>query len=196
MKIAFSFEKDQKVDLTVEQGGSQASDRVDLWGKAHRAFEGLAGRINVYEEEITQASTGQLRRRRDGKVTLDLLNEEDPGEISLSLSRGRKGLVRTIPKEQKRGWGAGEFYMLPVDANDRVIYEPGERHRKVYISASPQAMDKAAIAAHAGVSTSAVTASWLDANRQYGGSRVHAGYRGHRKDHLRPPYRIRQTLQV
>lgn len=170
MKIAFSFEKDQKVDLTVEQGGSQASDRVDLWGKAHRAFEGLAGRINVYEEEITQASTGQLRRRRDGKVTLDLLNEEDPGDISLSLSRGRKGLVRTIPKEQKRGWGAGEFYMLPVDANDRVIYEPGERHRKVYISASPQAMDKAAIAAHAGVSTSAVTASWLDANRQYGGS--------------------------
>ena len=166
MTKKINFKDGENVILSA--GGEIA--RVQAWGKAHMEAEVLAGRVNVTSLPVVSAPVGDIRHRSDGKVTIDLLDEDNPGEIVGYLADGRKVLLAAVPREQKRGWGAGEFYMLPVDANDRVIYEPGENHRKVYISASPQAMDKAAIAAHAGVSTSAVTASWLDANRQYGGS--------------------------
>ncbi len=166
MTKKINFKDGENVILSA--GGEIA--RVQAWGKAHMEAEVLAGRVNVTSLPVVSAPVGDIRHRSDGKVTIDLLDEDNPGEIVGDLADGRKVLLAAVPREQKRGWGAGEFYMLPVDANDRVIYEPGENHRKVYISASPQAMDKAAIAAHAGVSTSAVTASWLDANRQYGGS--------------------------
>lgn len=168
MKIGFHFETGQPVELTVEQGGQDQSDRVDLWARAHRAFDGLAGRVNVIDAQITDAQAGKLVPRRDGKVTLNLLAEESPGEIELSLPGNRKGIVRTLDREQQRGWGAGEYYMLPVDDQDRVVFEPGERHRKVYMSGSDQAMDQAAIAAHAGVAADAVTGAWLVDHPDYG----------------------------
>ncbi|WP_209425277.1 hypothetical protein [Pararhodobacter sp. SW119] len=73
---------------------------------------------------------------------------------------------------QKAGWGTSEaHYMLATDANDKVIVEHGDNHRKVYVTGSEKALTAADIAAREGMSESAVTARWLrDHGTEYGAS--------------------------
>ena len=54
-----------------------------------------------------------------------------------------------VPGAQESGWGTGEHhYMLATDAEDRVIVETGDNHRKVYIS--PTGLTAEDIAAQGG----------------------------------------------
>ena len=166
MKISFNFKPDSKVTLSA----NGQAETVDLWGRAHKLLEGHAGRINVFDGALSAPSTGRAITRNDGKTTLNLLAETGPAEVSVALPGGRKGLVRTPARAQKRGFASGEHYWLAQDANGRFKPEPGRRHRKIYLSGSAQAMNKAAIAAHAGVAETVVTGAWLEARPHYGGS--------------------------
>lgn len=166
MKINFNFAPDTRVTLAA----NGQTETVDLWSRAHMLMEGHAGRINVYDAPLTDPSAGTAVVRSDGKTTLNLLDEAGPVEVSVGLANGRKGLVRTPARAQKRGFASGEHYWLAQDANGRFKPEPGRRHRKIYLSGSPAAMNKAKIAAHAGVAESAVTGAWLEARPQYGNS--------------------------
>ena len=78
--------------------------------------------------------------------------------------------INVSPGVQGAGWGTGqEHYMLATDENDNVIVEHGENHVKVYISGSADALTIADIAGLHGMSTSAVTGTWL-ADNGYGQS--------------------------
>lgn len=71
---------------------------------------------------------------------------------------------------QAAGWGLGNHYMLETDADDRLVVEHGDNHRKVYISGSEDALTRADIAALEDVSESVITKTWLRNNPEYGGS--------------------------
>lgn len=140
MKILFNFASDSKVILKA----SGQTETIDLWARAHKLFEGHASRVNVVDSPVSNPSSGKTAARPDGRTTLNLPNE-----------------VGTPARAQKRDHPSGIHYWLPLDANNRFICEPGQRHRKWYLSKSPAAMTKAQIAANAGVAESAVTAAWL-----------------------------------
>ncbi|MBE0414694.1 right-handed parallel beta-helix repeat-containing protein, partial [Yoonia sp.] len=74
------------------------------------------------------------------------------------------------PPTQAAGWGLGNHYMLETDANDNLVVEHGDNHRKVYISGSEDALTRADIAALEGVDESVITTTWLRNNPEYGGS--------------------------
>lgn len=71
---------------------------------------------------------------------------------------------------QAAGWGLGNHYMLETDANENIVVEHGDNHRKVYISGSEDALTRADIAALEDVSESVITTAWLRNNPEYGGS--------------------------
>ncbi|TBN38659.1 hypothetical protein EYE42_12255 [Paracoccus subflavus] len=166
MKIDFNFAPDTKVTLAA----NGQTESVDLWSRAHKLFEGHAGRVNVYDAAMSSPSAGRTVLRSDGQTTVDLLDQTGPVEVSVALGNDRTGVIRAAPRAQQRGMHSGLFYWLAQEADGRFRIEPGRRHRKVYVSASAQAMTKAAIAAHAGVTETTVTAAWLAARPQYGGS--------------------------
>lgn len=166
MKIHFNFAADSKVTLTA----NGQTETVDLWGRAHKLLEGHAGRINVYDAPLSNPSAGAAVRRSDGRTTVSLLKETGPIDVLVALDANRKGLIRTPAIALKRGFSSGRHYWLAQGPDGRFKPEPGRRHRKIYVSGSAAAMDRAAIAAHAGVAENVVTGAWLAARPQYGGS--------------------------
>lgn len=60
--------------------------------------------------------------------------------------------------------------MLETDANDRLVIEHGDNHRKVYVTGSNDGLTAADIARAEGISVDRITAAWLEANPEYGGS--------------------------
>ena len=79
--------------------------------------------------------------------------------------------LNVMPGLQQAGWGTGEaHYMLETDADDRVVVEHGDDHRKVYVSGSDDALTLSDIAALEGLDVSKITGSWLAANDEYGAS--------------------------
>ena len=166
MKINFHFMPGTKVTMTA----NGRTETVDLWSRAHKLFEGHAGRINVYDHAMSNPSLGTAVMRSDGKTTLNAVQETGAAEIAVSLAEGRQGLVRLSPRGQTDGFASGEHYWLAQDSTGRFAPTPGRRHRKIYVSGSTAAMSVAMIAAHAGVPASAVTGAWLVARPVYGGS--------------------------
>jgi hypothetical protein len=114
----------------------------------------------------------------DNTITLVLTRTEHAGALSFRYevttpdgqTAQHEAMLEVVPSPQESAWGTGEnFYMLPVDASDRVIVEHGENHRKVYVSG--YGLTAADIAAsNWGVSESDVTARWLQDNPAYGAS--------------------------
>lgn len=164
MKINFNFASNSK--MTLKADGH--IETVGLWERAHKLFEGRTGRI--MDTPMLNPSLSKAAAHPNGKTTLDLVNEASPAEVSGTLTKDRKTLVRTSAFAQKRDHPSGVHYWLPLDDNNRFICEPGQRHRKWYLSKSPTALTKAKIAGNAGVLESAVTAEWLLARPQYGGT--------------------------
>lgn len=80
---------------------------------------------------------------------------------------------RSVPGLPDRGWATSEHvYMLPVDQDGQLLPEPGANHRKVYMSHN--GMNRAAVAADAGVSEGTISGAWLAARPAYGGSEAMA----------------------
>ena len=164
MKIKGNFERGEPVELGAESEGGA----VESYGVAHKAYPGVGGRIITVPAGSMNASDGIMKPRADGKVLLDLRSERDPGEVLMDIPGDRLGVVNVRPQQQRDGWGNGDHYWLETDAQGRFVIEPGRRHRKFYISASPATMSKAQIAAEAGVAESVVTGPWLLSNLEYG----------------------------
>lgn len=168
MKTGFNFPEGSTVEMTVSQGGRSASSRVERWGQAHDAVTGMGGRIAVSPVALPGAV-----RQHDGSYVLPLW--DDLGASSRIVVRpddaARKVALDIAASVQQRGWGdVGRHYMPERDADGRIVIEPGRNHRKVYVTLGPAGMTADAIASHAGVSVNDVSAAWLKARPQYGGS--------------------------
>lgn len=81
-----------------------------------------------------------------GKLSFDIRITHDDGSTI-----DRRIRLMVTPGPQAAGWGSGDFYMLETDTDGHVIVEPGEIHRKVYISKRPDALSLEDIAALEGV---------------------------------------------
>ena len=127
---------------------------------------------------LEQPGHGHASVNPDNTIALVLTRTEHAGDLSfryeVTTPNGQttqhEAVLEVVPSPQESAWGTGEnFYMLPVDASDRVIVEHGENHRKVYVSGD--GLTAADIAAsNWGVSESDVTARWLQDNPEYGAS--------------------------
>lgn len=154
--------------ITVSSRGQ--TQTVERYGLAHMATVVQPMRINKVEGQIASTLHGEARASADGATILDLRNAEVSGPWNIDMADGRKLRAEPTTFVQKNGWKEWGYYVLAVDENNQTIVEPGQNHRKLYISGSATAMDKAAIAAHAGVSVTTVNTSWLNTHREYGGS--------------------------
>jgi hypothetical protein len=127
---------------------------------------------------LEQPGHGHASVNPDNTIALVLTRTEHVGALSFRYevatpdgqTTQHEAMLEVIPSPQESGWGTGEnFYMLPVDASDRVIVEHGDNHRKVYVSGG--GLTAADIAArHQGVAEDDVTADWLQDHPQYGAS--------------------------
>lgn len=127
------------------------------------------GRLNLLPGPIANPPIGAQFQRADGAWLLDLRNEIGVPDLILP-----EGIFRGEQKAQKRGFASGIHYWLAQDSAGDWIVKPGRFHRKIYVTGSANAFTKAKIAQHAGVAETTVTASWLAARPQYGGSEAMA----------------------
>ncbi|MFC3628188.1 hypothetical protein ACFOM8_01875 [Paracoccus angustae] len=136
----------------------------------------LGARVNVLQDDVTSPTAGRAAPRPDGKTTLNLLDVFAAQDVTADLPGGSQALIHVTAAGQASGHVNGEGYWLPIDpSKDRFICEPGQRHRKMYVSNAPSAMTRAQIAAHATANGTATTETqvngpWLLARPQYGGS--------------------------
>ena len=112
---------------------------------------------------ITQPAHGQVSVNPDNTMALVLTRTEYTGALSFQYRVGgstRTATFTVLASPQQKGWGTSEnHYMLAVDEDDRVIVEPGENHKKVYVS--EDGLTSADIATREGVSASTITWRWL-----------------------------------
>ena len=153
------------------------------------AITAEAGRVTIITPEgegdiasiriLTQGEHGHVSVNPDN--TLALVLSEAPGNANaLSFSYEvtyADGSTRTVNTEvaltagkQKAGWSLGDNYMLETDANDRLVIEHGDNHRKVYVTGSDDGLTAADIARAEGISADKITADWLKKHPEYGGS--------------------------
>lgn len=167
MKIAFTFPIGTEVAASVEQDGQTASGSVARWKQAHDVIVAESGRINIVERNPS-ASGHPSVPQVDGKYTLDLRNSTAVPDVIFN-DGPRIVKLDPIPSLMGRGWGEGEHYYLPVDAENKTVVEPGRNHRKVHVTANTETQwtaDK--IAAAEGISVSAVGTTWLKGQTKYG----------------------------
>jgi hypothetical protein len=128
---------------------------------------------------VGQPEHGHVSVNPDNTLALVLTQTQATGSMSFSYevthTNGSTSMQTTkldvSPGPQAAGWGTSEnHYMLAVDANDRVIVEHGENHRKVFISNSDEALSLADIAEREGLAVRDITRNWLAARPHYGGS--------------------------
>lgn len=159
--------------VTVKDGAR--SETFAAWHAVTPLLTVRGGRLNTVPAGLSFPA-GAYRQRADGQWILDLTDVPNPRDVAVT-----GGVILAEPKRQRRGFCSGEVYMLPRDAQGRLLPLPGQRHRKIYVSAavSPAtypAMDQAAIAAHwnaangTSLAASSITGTWLVAHPEYGGS--------------------------
>ena len=139
----------------------------------------LPDSAQITDIEITNLpSAGNITVNPDNTLALVLSGSDYSGPLSFDYSVTRAdGTVSshsvdlnvTAPT-QKAGWGLGNHYMLETDANGDLVVEHGDNHRKIYVSGSEDALSRADIAAIEGLSEAQITAKWLIAHSEYGGS--------------------------
>lgn len=144
---------------------------VREWGRPPqvRVLTASAGRMNALAD-LASVEGLEVTPRADGRTGLNLLSRTEGGTYAARMRDGTEAQLSIEPRQQKRGFASGVHYWLPTGPDGRFLFEPGQRHRKVYVSGAPSALTVAMIAAEAGVATSTVTAAWLLARPAYGGS--------------------------
>ena len=106
-----------------------------------------------------------LSMENDFRGTLNISYEVTYNNGSAEVFNDTVSVARST---QDLGWGDGTFYMLETDANDDVIVETGDNHRKIYVSGDSDALSINDIAALEGISASDITGRWLAENPEYG----------------------------
>lgn len=169
--MAMHFHSSALADQSFSLTSKGKTFRVAEWGKGATtpSIAAFAGRMNSFTD-LASVEGLKVLARADGTTGLDLLERSEGGTYPAKLKNGQAVTIEIVPRAQKRGHASGIHYWLPTDAQGRFKSEPGQRHRKVYVSGAPSALTRAAIAASAGVSESTVTGPWLNARPQYGGT--------------------------
>lgn len=173
---------------TGEPGGGTSEPTTELPAR-DEALTAEAGRVAIITPEdagdiasiriLTQGEHGHVSVNPDN--SLALVFSEDPGDadaVSFSYEiTYANGSTRTVntdvaltASQQKAGWSLGDTYMLETDAEDRLVIEHGDNHRKVYITGSDNGLTAADIAKAEGIDAAKITAAWLEAHPEYGGS--------------------------
>ncbi len=147
----------------------------------------FSGRVSTLEIDATGVESievlqapdyGTLTVNPDMTLALVLTGEEqtDPlsFQIKVTYASGQSETVSvdadvTAPT-QAAGWGTGDFYMLETDADNNLVVEHGENHRKIHISGHEDALSRADIAALEGLQEHQINQRFFDANPEYGGS--------------------------
>ncbi|MEP6021550.1 MAG: calcium-binding protein [Paracoccaceae bacterium] len=140
----------------------------------------MAGRVTILQPEgyetaqsvtiVEQPEFGHASINPDGTISLVLTDAAQTGSVSLSYqiiqANGAIDVVNeTLDIEegtQVAGWAQGDHYMLATDADDRVIVETGENHRKIFISNSEDALTLDDIAAREGIDFGDLDADFLN----------------------------------
>lgn len=139
----------------------------------------LPDAANITDVKITNLPAhGNVTVNPDFTLALVLSGSDYSGPLSFDYSVSRAdnsvtthtATLEVATPTQGAGWGLGNHYMLATDADDKIVVEHGDNHRKVYISGSEDALSRADIAALEGVSESVITTQWLRNNPEYGGS--------------------------
>ncbi len=63
---------------------------------------------------------------------------------------------------------ASDHYQFALDQSDNSVFEPGDNHRKVYVTAGSDGLSVAQIAAREGVRADKINGEWLEAHPEYG----------------------------
>lgn len=124
------------------------------------------------------ADWGHVSVNPDKSLALVLSGTDKQGTLSfryeVTYANGQTedvtAKVKVVAGQQKAGWGTGEHYVLETDADGRSIVEHGDNHRKVYVSASQDALSLQDIATMEGIKVSAIDGKWLAAHSEYGSS--------------------------
>ncbi len=141
-----------------------------------------AGRVTTFDfgspvsAVVATPQSGNATINPDGTVALVLADEDQRGDASFWVEIDRaNGEIETVEVPirakagpQKGGWGEGDHYTLAVDGNDDTVVEPGENHRKIHVSESDAALDRADIAAREGIAEGRINARWLEDHPEYG----------------------------
>ena len=152
--------------------------------------EVMTGRVSTLElpnaADLTSVrildlpSHGNITVNPDNTLALVLTGETYTGALEFryeaTLADGstvsKTATLNAVPGLQAEGWGEGDFYMLQTDANDDVVVEAGEVHRKVYVSGNDDALTLRDIAALEGMNyATTTTEQWRDflaENTDYG----------------------------
>jgi VCBS repeat-containing protein len=112
-----------------------------------------------------------------GTVTVVLPDPGQRGQTEFSVlvesgsgTREVKVPLSVVAGSVDAGWAPGDYYALATDNDDLSVVEPGENHRKVYVSGSSDALSTADIARREGLSEGQIDGEWLAAHPEYGGS--------------------------
>ncbi|WOI56566.1 hypothetical protein [Palleronia sp. LCG004] len=152
---------------------SKAAGRIDVTAGRVTTFD-LGGSVSAV---TAQPESGNVTINPDGTLSLVLADKDFRGHTDFSVTLGEGAdaeqvdvLIRAKAGPQANGWGEGDHYMLAVDDEDDVVVEPGENHRKIYVSESDDALSRSDIAAREGISEGDINAKWLEAHPEYGAS--------------------------
>ena len=144
-------------------------------------LEVVAGRTTTLDvggqvlRVISDPEGGNATVNPDGTVALVLPDNGSRGKISFQVEvSGPQGpeplevTLKAVGVSQNSSWGTGDVYMLETDAQDSVVVEPGENHRKVYVSGANDALGIDDIAAREGLKASKIDGDWLLDHPEYG----------------------------
>ncbi|MBC9248501.1 right-handed parallel beta-helix repeat-containing protein [Paracoccus sp. 11-3] len=172
-----------------DPGGDGTAETATELPARDEALTAEAGRVAIITPEdagdiasiriLTQGEHGHVSVNPDN--SLALVFSEDPGDADavsfsyeITYADGSTRAVNTevalTASQQKAGWSLGDTYMLETDADDRLVIEHGDNHRKVYITGSESGLTAADIAKAEGIGADKITAAWLEAHPEYGGS--------------------------
>ena len=140
-------------------------------------FDVTAGRTTTIDvggtvtKVLSDATAGRATVNPDGTVALVLPDASIRNKVSFTVEVDGKPLtvdVRAVGGAQGSEWGQGDHYMLETDAGGSVVVEPGENHRKVYVTAGKHGLTLDEIAAREGAGR--IDGDWLAEHPEYGGS--------------------------
>ncbi|MEM6890681.1 MAG: right-handed parallel beta-helix repeat-containing protein, partial [Pseudomonadota bacterium] len=113
----------------------------------------------------------------DGSLAVVLTNPQQNGRTDFQVVIDKNGSEELLnikmdvtANSQLDGWGDGHHYLLELDDDGHVNVEPGEEHRKIFVSESEDALSRADIAALEDISVDQIDREWLAAHPEYGSS--------------------------
>ena len=175
-----SVRQDAEDGLIRQHAEGQVESGPDL------AVTALSGRVTKLElagkgiakvELLSDTQHGHVSVNADNSLALVLSHSADLSDLSFGVrvtySDGRvqdRNVSVDVQKGPQKAWAMNDFYKLETDAQDNIIVEHGENHRKVYVSASDEALTLADIARLEGVDVSRVDGAFLVAHDKYGAS--------------------------